>query len=231
MQIDQTIGRFFKPEVQSSGRKLVAQEKISISSGGDSAIQAYVRVMPPFKVTLATENIQSTAIMADCNCPSSKKGQLCKHIWATLVCVEEKFPDFLSAKLDIEKAAASVDPRSLERKEAASSAKVRSKERQKDYYQLQKARAKRQKSDRNKKETEVTEGVSFYPPEVESSLRFFCENGFPMPDGPSDEVIGEAKKILSRVFHPDRGGSHEESVQLNKHCDIIRGFLRVHGQG
>lgn len=45
----------------------------------------------------------SPLVSADCTCPLSKKGQLCKHIWATLLTVADRRPDFLDGKEEIEK--------------------------------------------------------------------------------------------------------------------------------
>src|SRR5687768_1987982 len=102
MSIESVFGNFFKAETQASGAKLVAQEKVSISSGTDTTIQAYIRIAPPLRVLLTTTDITDESFDAQCSCPSFKKGQLCKHIWATLLCVAEEYPDFLSAKTTIE---------------------------------------------------------------------------------------------------------------------------------
>src|SRR5688500_6286388 len=74
------LENFFKSEVRTSGSKLVAQEKISVPSGTDTDIHAYVRVAPPFRVVLSSKGIGSESFTADCSCPASKKGQFCKHI-------------------------------------------------------------------------------------------------------------------------------------------------------
>ena len=79
MSLENTFGIFFKAEIQSSGAKLLAQEKVSLSSGSDTEIQAYVRVAPPIKVRLTSE-IGGSAITASCACPVAARGQFCKHI-------------------------------------------------------------------------------------------------------------------------------------------------------
>ncbi|MBC7691142.1 MAG: SWIM zinc finger family protein [Methylotenera sp.] len=234
---------FFKPETQSSGRKLVAQEKVFISSAGDTSLQAYVRGAPPLRVTLTSESMDSPLISANCSCPAAKKGQFCKHLWAVFLCVAEKHPDFLAGKSDLEKAETAADPRAIARAEAAASAKQQASERRKEHYQQQKARAKAYKSQHaqggsgkgarkgsySREESTSVPTAGQYPPEIEASILYFSENGFPMPEGPSELILSEAKRKLSRVFHPDKGGSHEESVQLNEHCDRVRVFLRNGG--
>ena len=40
-----------------------------------------------------------------------------------------------------------------------------------------------------------------------------------------EEALKNAKKKLSRVFHPDIGGSHQESVDLNVNYDILIRFM------
>ena len=40
------------------------------------------------------------------------------------------------------------------------------------------------------------------------------------------EALLQAKKLLSRVFHPDKGGTHEETVELNHHFAIISAYLK-----
>ena len=40
-----------------------------------------------------------------------------------------------------------------------------------------------------------------------------------------EEILKTAKKQLSRVFHPDKGGSHEEMVTLNANFDVLMEFL------
>lgn len=240
MSIDETFGNFFKPESKSSGRKLFSQDKVSIANGSDTSIEAFVRVAPPLKVRLSTEAIESEAFAASCTCPAGKKGRFCKHVWATLLCVEEKYPDFLSAKQVIEKPSAA--PESSEPLEAAEEEKARSfSEKQESYkaaakeraslyrkvqYQKQKLRKKQQKLNRQGREAPVE--TSVFPPEVDAALSYFSLNGFPMPAGPEEEVLAEAKKKLSRVFHPDKGGSHAEIIELNRNVELLFEFL--HGR-
>ena len=228
MSVEANFGNLFKPELKSSGRKLLVQEKISLASHSDTGIQAYVRVAPPFRVTLACDDVASTAFTAECSCPVAKKSRFCKHIWATLLCVEEKYPDFLIGKTEINKveASPSLGEGTKENSKASfqETAKKRASDYRKDQYQKLKNRAKEKKRERLGLENAVSS--SSYTPEVEATLAYFAENGFPMPGGPSKDILAEAKRKLSRVFHPDKGGSHEESVELNRNCEVLMDFFR-----
>jgi hypothetical protein len=254
MSIDDTLEGFFKPEVRASGAKLVAQEKVSVSSGSDTGIQAYVRVAPPVRVRLSAEDISSEAFTADCSCPAGRKAQFCKHVWAVLVCVEQDYPDFLSSKQSIQKPGAEppeaevrtetgsetgAEPESQPKPDYQAAAKARAAEYRKQQYQRMKQRAKELKRGRRSREPEPAEATGEFPPPVEAALAYFALNGFEMPSGPSAEVLGEAKKKLSRVFHPDKGGSHDEIIELNENCNLLLRFLKgesvgfdpVRGQG
>lgn len=209
MSIDEAWGSYFKPEVQSSGRKLFSQDKISISSGSDTGIQAFVKAAPPYKVQLSSAEIGAESFTAACSCPDGSKGRLCKHIWATLLSVEGKYPDFLSAKRVIEK----------------TSARPRASEYRKEQYQKAKLRAKAQKKSGSKRETSAA-AVNAFPREVEAALAYFSANGFVLLPIPTETVLSEAKRKLSRVFHPDRGGSHDEIIELNRNSEVVLRFLR-----
>jgi hypothetical protein len=224
MSIDATLGDFFKGETRSSGAKLFKQEKVALGSSSDTAIEAFVRVSPPAKVVLTTPDMGSESLGVRCSCPSGMKGQYCKHLWAALLAAEERYPDFLSAKRTLEKSEPPQESRAKPESEYQASAKLRAKEYRKEQAERQKARAKEFK--REKKGREATAERRAFPEEVEAALAYFDQNGFSMPEGPSDEVIAEAKKKLSRVFHPDRGGSHAEIVELNQNCEVLLRFMR-----
>lgn len=239
---ESALGRFFKGEIQASGAKLHAEEKVSIGSATDTEIQAFVRVSPPAKVRLTTPSIASPVLIAHCGCPVAAKHQFCKHVWAVMLAAQERYPDFLGAKREIEKPepaeeapAAKASPQGTRAHAAAerqaayqASAKARAAEYRKEQYQKQKARAKGYKekakggaSQRTKLGIEA--GAS---DEVQAALAYFALNGFEMPAGPDEAVIREAKKTLSRVFHPDRGGSHAEASELNRNCELLLGVLK-----
>ncbi len=222
MSVEDTFGNFFKPELKSSGRKLVNAEKVSLTTQSDSQVQAFIKLAPPFRVTLSSDNISSHSFVAACSCPAAQKSRFCKHIWATLLYIEEHFPDFLSQKREIE--LQSLSPTTETSKNAAyqETAKKKAADYRKEQYQRQKLYAKTKKRERFGLSTQSTQSYSV---EVETALAYFSTNGFPMPAGPSAEILSEAKRKLSRIFHPDKGGSHEESVELNRHCEAILKFF------
>ena len=248
MAIDETWGNYFKSEVRTSGRKLAAQDKVSLAGASDTGIQAFVRVVPPFRVTLTAEDVASENFSAACTCPAAAKSQFCKHVWATLLCVEEKHPDFLLGKRSIESGSAistsrpsavsTPTPTSAAAAEKQAVYKASVKERASIYrkiqYQKAKLRAKERKEqkasgrfDRGGRESERETSIAAraYPAPIESALAYFVGNGFPMPDGPAEDLLSEAKRKLSRVFHPDKGGSHAEIVELNENCEVLTQFL------
>lgn len=227
---------FFKPEVRSSGRKYYTAGNVSISQPSDTEIQAFIRGSSPIKVNLKSASVSSPLVSADCTCPLSKKGQLCKHIWATLLTVADKRPDFLDGKEDIEKRTQhetaskqsdqkfskpsfKLQPKPLTEAQQASQAAYKAK--QDDYrkqrYQQQKQWLKEKKLASKMKETSTPN----LPEDVESALHFFEQNGFPIETPIKPEEVQLAKKKLARIFHPDIGGQHDEILELNKHSEAL----------
>jgi hypothetical protein len=221
--ISEAIANSFKSEIRASGLKLVREEKVTLSSGTDTTVQAYVRASPPVKVLLTSMGVESASFVAACNCSSAKKSQFCKHVWAALLLTSEKYPDFLSAKHSVEKPVApdENDPAPKERS-YAEAAKIRASEYRKEQYRKQKAELKEKKNRLRGAEAAASRR---FPEEVQASLDYFSANGFPMA-GPDAEILGEAKRKLSRVFHPDKGGSHEETIELNRHYEVLSRFMR-----
>ena len=166
MSIEEIFGNLFKPEMKSSGRKLVAQEKISLTTQSDTAIQAYVKVAPPLRVSFSADGISSPSFNATCSCPVAKKNRFCKHVWATLLCVEEKFPDFLTEKREIERLDSSPPHQASKQSSYQEQAKLKASEYRKEQYQKQKARMKDKK--REQKGLESALSRNSYSVEVET---------------------------------------------------------------
>ena len=224
----QSWENYFKPEVRSSGQAFVRQNKVTVSQLSDTEIQGYVRASSSFKVLFKSPSVESHVITADCSCPLSKKGQFCKHIWAALLVIEDKKPDFLDSKTEIEKKAyapaettAQSKPVSTVHSDSQAAYKQKQNDYRKEMYQKQKARLKAQK----KKDKGIVEDNS-YPEPVEEALKYFVVNGFELRDTFTKEAVGMAKKELSRVFHPDVGGSHDEILELNKHAEVLSKFSK-----
>lgn len=217
MSIEVTLGNYFKPEIKNSGTQLYEQGKLSIASATDTEVLVYVRVLPPLKVRLSTDGLDHPSLTASCNCPIARKSRLCKHIWGALLTIGQAHSDFLSSKTSVHVAeSVSNDEASYHFRE---NAKKRASIYRKEQYQKQKLRAKASKHKNS--ETLSLNKQNHYTAQVEAALAYFQKNGFPMPAGPDKETLGVAKRRLSRVFHPDRGGSHDEAVELNKYYDIL----------
>ena len=220
----QSWEHFFKPEVRSSGQLLLKKDKVSLSQPSDTEIQSYVRASPSFKVVFKSASVESETLTVNCSCPASTKGQFCKHIWAVLLMIEDKKPDFLESKTEIQMRSQAADEATVLEKpkqtEAQANSQAAYKLKQTDYrkqqYQKQKLRQK-EKKNAGKKKTYAPE----FPPDVEEALKYFLDNGFPLRDSLTQEAVSLAKKKLARVFHPDIGGSHVEILDLNKFTDIL----------
>lgn len=214
----------FKPEIRKAGNAFITKDRVNITQSTDTQIQAYVRAASSFKVTLNSESIESDTIFADCNCPQSKKGKVCKHIWAVLATVVEQELDFLESKTDIQKKSSTAVETLVKVKAAASASQEEYKQKQDDYrkaqYQKQKERAKNFKASKKNKDKSQS-----YPSDVLAALKYFEENGFPLDDSFNKESVATAKKKLANVFHPDKGGSHDETLELIKFSKILLDFL------
>ncbi len=211
---------FFKPEVRKAGRMLFDQGKVSPSKPSDTEVCAYVR--PSCRTKLKSQAVESVILFAECDCASSRKGQFCKHLWAILLSTSEKYPDFLESKRDLQKPAAVESiAQSKVQTPAQEAYKLKQSEYRKEQYQKQKARLKNQKQARSQKNVFV---VSDFSPHIEAALKFFSENGFELRENMSKDAVGLAKKKLSRVFHPDVGGSHDEILTLNHYTEILLKF-------
>lgn len=218
MPIPLSIDERFKPEVRSRAREEYKKDLGFILNASDTQIQGTVKSMPPSRIKFFAENIASREFLATCSCSTAQKGGLCKHIYTILLLVEEKHPDFLEEKKDIliEAAPPKLNPK-----------KEKQKEYQKQQYEKQKQYQKDKKAEKAKKETAATETFS---PEVEKALDFFEVNGFDLQHDKNDEQLKKAKKQLSRIFHPDKGGKHEEVVALNSHYEVLVSHFAKRGK-
>ena len=217
---------FFKSEVRSAGQAFVNKGQVALMRPTDTELLAYVRASTSLKVQLKSPSIESPLLTAFCNCPQGKKANLCKHIWATMVVVEEKNPDFFSGKTELTTAGAASAPEAqrprLSQTQIDSQAayKLKQADYRKQQYQLQKERAQKFK----KAKTSKKPMTPVFPSHVVEALRYFSENGFAFDDSLNSEAVGLARKKLARIFHPDLGGSHDEILQLNRFTDVLIKF-------
>lgn len=221
---------FFKPEVRNSGRSFVTQGKVTQSRLSDTEIQTYIRASTSLKVIFKCESVTSSTATAECSCPLFKKGQFCKHIWAALLVIEEKFPDFLESKTDLQSKPSTSSDEPVSKATQAQNqdrqaAQAVYKERQTEYRKAQYQRQKQQIKDRKQPKKSSFSAPQF-PSEVEQALDYFFGNGFSFRESMNSEDIATAKKKLSRIFHPDVGGSHEEILELNKFTEILIQFSK-----
>lgn len=213
--------QFFKPETQTAGDELVDEKNVVLTVTSDTAINGFVRGGGNSKVQFISQSIGAEKFIATCSCSRAAKGVFCKHIWATLLATETKHPDFLDSKSVIELGQPAIKPTTSAFKEKQTEYKNQQSERlrlrNKEMRQAQKAlKTKNAKPSKFK--------VS-YSTEVQAALDFFESNGFSLESDLNEESLKEARKVLSRVFHPDKGGTHEESLLLNQHYDTLIEYL------
>jgi hypothetical protein len=193
----------FKPEDRKRGQDLIADTVIA--SRSDTAVRAYIKSV---KISLKADDVASPLIRATCSCSSS---QPCKHLWAVILKLNGA--DFLESKNQIETEDTPATPVNQVHKE-------RQAEFRKQAYAKQKARAKTLRAEKKQLYTPPA-----YPSEVEDARAYFSQNGFELEPLDSDGLLN-AKKLLSRVFHPDKGGTHEETVTLNRNFEILQEYLK-----
>jgi uncharacterized Zn finger protein len=204
------LDSFFNSSARSGGTSYFKEGRVSFSKPSSYEISSFVK--PNFKVSLKSESYNSQIIVADCNCPPSQKSQLCKHIYAVFLAVCEKSPDFFENKKEIQKCKTIV--------------KSAIKEKQNDYrkqqYQKQKERLKEIK---NSKKNKFNKSVPDFPKDIQLAIDYFVKNGFTFNTSVDENAILLARKKLARIFHPDAGGSHEESTELNSNSEILLKYL------
>ena len=225
MLIEIIFEKYFKPEIQSSGKKLFTEGKVNLSSKSDTTIDAFVRASPAVKVNLMTKGINNILITGCCTCTAGKKNRFCKHLWAVLMTVEKDFSDYLEFKKEIVLNSNPPEQKSLSQqihieknKLYKLTAQKKAADYKKEQYQKQKNKLKELKS---KNSSLNIYSPSYYDNDIILALKYFNDNGFDMPQGPDKDILIKAKKELSRIFHPDKGGSHAESVELNNNYELL----------
>ncbi len=220
MSLELKLGSHFKPEIKTYGAQEFSKGTVFISNHSDTQIQATMKSMIPIRISLRSESISNSEFTASCNCNVYTKGNLCKHIWAVLLTVEQKHPDFLDSKTDVQMVPVMTNPTQARNK-------AKQNEFKKALYEKQKQRIKDQKKEQKRKNNESPK--TKFSEDIESAIEFFSVNGFEINESTDPEILNKAKKSLYRVFHPDKGGSHDEAVNLNEHLFtvIIHIFISV----
>jgi hypothetical protein len=129
--------------------------------------------------------------------------------------LEEDGADFLIGKGEALAPGAKADPAGQARQA-----------KQEEYKAQQKQKIKERNKDKRLREKAEERGPRFsYPAPVQESLDYFSANGFPLDDLDMAALLN-ARKLLSRVFHPDKGGTHEEVLELNAHFEVVESYLK-----
>ena len=207
MSIEPSLTECFRPEERKRGEDLFYKDVVFVSSAADTSVRALIKASGAPRVSLATDDVTSPTFSAECSCPPFKKGVLCKHIWATLLQLESRDADFLTGKLEAEAVVKEAAPKPADR--------------QKERYQQQKERAKEMR----REQKAAPKIRAAYPEPVDEALGFFKVNGFDLAADLDLDHVLEAKRTLSRVFHPDKGGTHDEAIVLNQNYEILRDYL------
>lgn len=221
---------FFNSSARSAGARLFKEGKVSFSKPSSTEVVSYVK--PNYKVSLKLDSINGHGVNANCNCGPAKKGQLCKHIWAAFLAVSGQSSDFLDGVVEVIKnspSAQAAAPKSEAQnisneiyKLKQENFKLKQNAYRKEHYQKQKERAKEFKKKKSYKDTVETPS---YPPLIQNALTYFSENGFSFEDSLNESSVLLARKKLSRIFHPDVGGSHDEILLLNKNSEVLLKYI------
>ena len=227
--------KYFKPEVAHSGQRLVDSGKILLPRPSDTELICYVNAVGTrFKVKLSSPSVGDSCVESSCTCSVAGKGVPCKHIWAVMSLVEQGDSDFLIEKTEmvlmdseVVKPKSEYGERQQQFKQNLKERQVEQRQRQsqwqKDWRQKQKE-ARKAHSTKNFNKQSINSDL---PHEVQVALSYFSENGFELQENLTLENIALAKKKLARIFHPDRGGSHNEIVQLHEQVEVLVHHLKT----
>lgn len=215
MDVESELSSYFGSQERSKGSELARKDLVVISSASDTDVRAFVKGSAAAKVSLTADEVDAPVFSSSCSCPQSRKGDLCKHVWAVLLKLGEKEADFLNGKNEI-----------LEPGAQVSAAEVARKAKQEEYKLQQRQKNKDRNKELKQKKKQTERGPAFtYPAPVQDSLDYFAANGFVFAELELP-ALQNARKLLSRVFHPDKGGTHEEVLELNGHYETIEDYLK-----
>lgn len=205
----------FRPGDRSKGETDFRKNAVHISQSSDTLVRAFVKSAGQGKVTLTADSLDDDFIHAECTCTTAKKGEACRHMWAVILKLEGS--DFLLNKVNVKTGAA----QTASPKESAFT------QRQAEYKEVQKERLKqRAREFKDRKAGREPQGPNL-PDEVSEALRYFNANGFPLEKELDADHVESARRQLARVFHPDKGGSHDEILELNHHFEILSQYLSL----
>lgn len=209
------LSSFFGQQERRKGEDFVRKDLVVISSASDTNVSAFIKGSSACRVSLTADQVAAPTLSTNCTCPQARKGELCKHVWAVLLKLEEKGADFLEGKSEVLAPGQQSSPADNAREAKAEEYKI---------LQRQKIKDRNKEKREQKKRTDRTAPAS-HPAHVQESLNYFSANGFRLEelDIPN---LQNARKILARVFHPDKGGTHEEVLELNEHFHRVEDYLK-----
>lgn len=209
MGIESIFSVFFRPEYRRKGELLYTGGLVRMQQASEANVAAFVDNKA--RVTLESDGMDSIQISARCSCTKFRSGHGCMHIWATLLQLEKDGAEFLSNKNELEfpqRIPTAADKVREEKMEAVAEKK------REDGKRIRAEQKKRKQLERRAANQTTS------PAEAEA-LSYFSTNGFSFILPVDPEELDHAKKILARVFHPDRGGTHEEMLELNRHTETL----------
>jgi len=213
MSVTAQLADGFRSEIRKKGEDDFRKGCVMISQSSDSEVRAFVKSAGAGRVSLAAEAVDSRTFAASCTCPNGKKGLLCRHIWATILKLEDSESDFILSKENLTAGSADLPKNDYKEKQ-----NERARQYGKEVRQKIKAKAKAKASGSDK-------SPSIYPAPVEEALKYFEDNGFELKHDLTSESLESARRQLARVFHPDKGGTHDEILELNRQFEILSEYL------
>jgi hypothetical protein len=213
-----SLSESFDSSARSKGEADYHKNAVFISQSSETLVRAFVKSAGQGKVTLTAEEVDSAEILAQCTCTAAKKGTLCRHIYASILKLEDSGADFLLNKEFVsagQAAPPSARESAFQDKQAA-------------YKEAQKERLKdRAKEIKERKRGDRAQSTVSYPQEFGAALAYFSQNGFALEKELDFEHIEAARRQLARVFHPDKGGSHDEILELNRQFEVLTDYLSL----
>ena len=87
MLFSKRLSADFTNAIRSRGRHYFEYDKVRITGYSDNSVAAIAYGTMEYEVSL--DFVDGSTLSVDCDCPSFYSGDNCKHIWATILCVEE----------------------------------------------------------------------------------------------------------------------------------------------
>lgn len=216
---------YFKQAVVIRGEELFLRAAPRVSLAGNANIEAQVQDKGRKMVRFAIDSQAPSTVNASCSCWKPGRAQFCLHLWSSLRALETHYPEAsaswkelnLKPEEDAGQAARLEKAQLLRSRQAdyRKAAYEKSKERNRAFSQkIKPAAANSSAHSANSSREKLAEPT-------QNALKYFSLNGFEFAYPLDLAALNAAKKLLSRVFHPDRGGTHEEMLTLHHHFDVL----------